>query len=152
MQSGDAVGALGQPQAHVRHVEQAGVVLGAKCEHAADRYVGQQAVVAEVVLDQVHREAVDAGGYRGVGGEHRAGPDRGECLVEVQVGAGDELVDAFKAEEAGVALVGVEDSGARMPGQLAEAADRAHAADAGQDLLADAVVLVAAVEPVGDAA
>jgi len=66
------------------------------------------------VLDQVDREAVDAGGDGGVRGEHRAGPDRGKCLVEVQVGAGDEFVDAFQAEETGVALVGVEDLGARM--------------------------------------
>jgi hypothetical protein len=46
----------------------------------------------------------------------------------------------------------LEDLGRRVPGHLAERAHRPHAADADQDLLADAVVLVAAVEPVGDAA
>ena len=43
-------------------------------------------------------------------------------------------------------------SGAGRPSDFGERADRAHPADAGQDLLLDPVFLVAAVEPVGDAA
>ena len=58
---------------------------------------------------------------------------------------GDQLADPLEAEEAGVALVGVEDVGLQ-----AERAQGAHAADAEHDLLAQAVVLVAAVEAVGD--
>ena len=49
-----------------------------------------------------------------------------------------------------MALVGVEDLGLRRAGQPAVGAHRPHAADAEQHLLAQAVVLVAAVEPVGD--
>ena len=49
-------------------------------------------------------------------------------------------------------LVRVEHLGLRVPGDRAVRADGAHAADADQDLLPDALVLVAAVEPVGDAA
>ena len=51
-----------------------------------------------------------------------------------------------------MALVHVEHLGRGQPFDGGERADRPHAADAGQDLLLDAVFLVAAVEPVGDAA
>ena len=57
----------------------------------------------------------------------------------------DQLADALEAEEAGVALVGVEH--VRLQ---AEGAERPHAADAEHDLLAQPVVLVAAVQAVGD--
>ena len=53
--------------------------------------------------------------------------------------------DALEAEEAGVALVGVEHLGVD-----AERVEGPHAADAEEDLLAQAVLGVAAVEPVGD--
>ena len=66
------------------------------------------------------------------------------AALERQPG-GDELADALEAEEAGVALVRVEHVGLE-----AEGAQGAHAADAEHDLLAQAVVLVAAVEAVGD--
>ena len=65
---------------------------------------------------------------------------------------GRQLADPLQAEEARVALVGVEHLGLRVPGDRAVRADGAHPADADEDLLADALVLVAAVEPVGDAA
>ena len=65
---------------------------------------------------------------------------------------GHVLTDPLDPEEPGVALVHVEDLGRRQPLDLGERADRAHTADARQDLLLDAVLLVAAVEPVGDAA
>ena len=56
-----------------------------------------------------------------------------------------ELADALERQEAGVALVGVEHLGFE-----AEGAQDAHAADAEDDLLAQAVLGVAAVEAVGD--
>ena len=58
---------------------------------------------------------------------------------------GDELADPFEAEEPGVALVAVEHLRVDPEG-----AQRPDAADAEDDLLAQAVVRVAAVEPVGD--
>ncbi len=61
--------------------------------------------------------------------------------------ADHELADALEPEEAGVALVGVEDLGVD-----AERVEGAHAADAQQDLLLEPVLGVAAVEPVGDGA
>ena len=76
----------------------------------------------------------------------------GQRGVEVQPAAVDELADALDAEEPGVALVHVEHLGRGQPLDLGERADRPHPADAGEDLLLDAVFLVAAVEPVGDAA
>ena len=63
-----------------------------------------------------------------------------------------ELADALEAEEAGVALVGVEHLGRRGAGEPAYGAQRADAADAEQHLLLQPVVAAAAVEPVGDLA
>ena len=57
----------------------------------------------------------------------------------------DERADALDREEGGVALVHVED--VRVD---AERLERAHAADAEQQLLADAVLAVAGVERVGE--
>ena len=57
----------------------------------------------------------------------------------------DPLADSFEPEESGVALVGVEHL--RMD---VECAQGAHASDAQDDLLAQPVLLVAAVEAVGD--
>ncbi len=57
--------------------------------------------------------------------------------------------DPLEAEEAGVALVGVEDLGGRVAGDAGVDAERAHAADAEKQLLAQAVLLLAAVQPVG---
>ena len=59
--------------------------------------------------------------------------------------AADQLADALQAEEPGVALVGVEHVGIDAQG-----AQGPHAADAEDDLLAQAVVLVAAVQAIGD--
>ena len=63
-----------------------------------------------------------------------------------------EFADAFDAEKSRVAFVHVEHLGRRQPLHLDERADRAHPADACQNLLLDPVFLVAAVEPVGDTA
>ncbi len=87
-----------------------------------------------------------------MGGEDRAGPHGGERLVEVEAGAGDEFADAFGAEEAGVSLVHVEDVGVGQAVDARVGAHGADTADAGEDLLLDPVVLVAAVEAVGDPA
>ncbi len=105
----------------------------------------------EVPLDQVTAEPVDAGGHRGVGGEHRAGPAQLQRLVEAEPLL-DVLADALQAEEAGVALVGVEHLGLGVPGHRAERPDRPDAADAEQQLLAQPVIAAAAVQPVGDLA
>ena len=79
-----------------------------------------------------------------MGGEHAAGPHRLDRHGERHAG-GHVLADPLEAEEPGVALVGVEDVGFD-----AERPQRPHATDAEHDLLAQPVVRVAAVEPVGD--
>jgi hypothetical protein len=63
-----------------------------------------------------------------------------------------QLTDALDALEAGVALVGVEHLRLRTIGEPAPGPGGLDAADAQQHLLPQPVVLVAAVEPVGDAA
>ncbi len=99
--------------------------------------------------DQVLAEPVDAGRDRGVGGEHGARADAGQRLVEAQP-LGGQLAHPLQAEEAGVALVGVEHLGRRRAGQPAVRPDRAHAADPGQHLLGHPVLAGPAVELVGD--
>ena len=99
---------------------------------------------AEVPLEQIAREPVDAGGHRCVRGEHAARPHRLDRLVEGEPVA-DPLTDPFEPEEAGVALVGVEHLRVDVEGP-----QRPHAADAEHDLLPETVLFVAAVEAVGD--
>ncbi len=164
VQGGDAVGALGQPQAHGGHVEEPGIpaapALGAEREHLVDRDAGQRRVAGEVPGDQVAVEAVDAGRHGGVGGEEGAGPDGLQGGGEVEAGGllpalparRDELPDPLDAEEAGVPLVGVEDLGGRVRGEPAVRAHGADAADAQQHLLEQPVLAAAAVEAVGHVA
>ncbi len=100
---------------------------------------------------QVAVEAVDSGGHGGVGGEHRPGAHGLQCGVEGDAPLA-QFPDAFQAEEARVALVGVEHLRFGVPGDAAVRAHRPHSADAQQHLLEQPVLAAAAVEPVGDLA
>ena len=150
MELGHRVGAAGEAQAHHRHVEAlVGLVAGPVPElHElveADAHLAGPR--AEVALDQLAREAVDAGRHGRVGGEDARGPHRLDGLAVGEARVLHELADPLEAEEPGVALVGVEHLGVD-----AERVEGAHAADAEEDLLAEAVLGLAAVEPVGDGA
>ena len=102
---------------------------------------GRRVVAAEVLRDEIDREAVDARGHGGVRGEHGARAADLERLVERHRRIlGDELADALEAEEAGVALVRVEDLGCRGAGDAAVGAQGANAADAEQHLLLQAML------------
>ena len=156
VQLGHAVGALRQPQAHHGHVEHervaVGVVLAAEVQDLGHRHVRSQPGVEEV-LDLRDFEAVDAGRDRGVGGEHGGRASGGQCLVPAQrLGGGHHFLDAFDAQEAGVALVGVEHLRRGAAGELLEGAQRLDAAHAQQEFLLEPVVAAAAVQAVGDAA
>jgi hypothetical protein len=80
-----------------------------------------------------------------VGGEDGPGPDRLDGRGRVQALLLDQAADALQAEEAGVALVGVEHLGLDPEGVQGP-----DPADAEQDLLAQAVLAAAAVQAVGD--
>ena len=156
MQLGDAVGPLGQPQAHHRHVEDARVaalvVLGAEREDPVDRHAGAGVVAAEVLRDQVAgKRSMPAGtGVWVVNTVPARTASRASSKVEPVVLG--QLADPLEAEEAGVALVGVEHLGRGCAGEPAVGAQRADAADAEQHLLQQPVLAAAAVEPVGDVA
>ena len=160
VQLGDAVGALGEAEAHHRHVEDAGlaavVVLGAEREHPVD---GDARASASC------RRSTAATSSRG----NRSMPAGTGVWVVKTVPAREtssavskssarpglvdgELADALDAEEARVALVGVEDLRRRGAGDARPDAQGAYAADAEEQLLAQPVLGVAAVEPVGDVA
>ena len=113
------------------------------------REIGVRRGVGEVPLHHLHREPVDAGGHRGVGGEHRAGPHHGQRGVEIQPASTSSRMRSTPRNPAWPSFMW-NTSGAGKPFDGGERADRPYAADAGQDLLLDAVLLVAAVEPVGD--
>jgi hypothetical protein len=147
VQPAHAVGSLGQAQAHDGHVE-GGVVavgLGPELHDLVDPQAGLDATGPEVALDERAREPVDAGGDRRVGGEDRAGPDRLDGGRAVEALLLDQAPDALQAEEAGVALVGVEHL--RLDAEGAQGPDPA---DPEQDLLAQPVLASAAVQAVGD--
>ncbi len=152
VQQGDAVGPLGEAQAHHGHVEQvglaAGVGLHAEPQDAVDLQVRQLRVRAEVPGDQFAVEAVDAGRHGRVRGEHGPGADRLQRRVEVEP-LGAQLRHPLQAEEAGVPLVGVEHLGRRVPGEPAVRADGADTSYAEEHLLEQPVLAAAAVEPVG---
>jgi hypothetical protein len=119
VQLADAVGALRQPQAHDRHVEHvrvaALVVLGAEGEDPLDRHAGPTALSPpKYCATSSTGEPVDAGRH-GVcvvktvpaRTASRASSKSGRVL--------DQLADPLQPEEAGVALVGVEDLGLGRP-------------------------------------
>ncbi|MNS67621.1 hypothetical protein D3C72_1008770 [compost metagenome] len=150
MERGHAVGLAAEAQRQDREAEERGAahgVLAGDREElvAADAHLRPEA--AEVLLHEREGEGVVAGGHGRVGGEDGVGGDRLEGLVEVQAVVLDHLADALEAQEGRVALVHV--PGGRLD---AEGAERAHAADAEDDLLGDAHVVVAAVELRAEAA
>ncbi len=100
----------------------------------------------QVMLDPIERERIVARGDGRVRREDGGGPHAGERFVEAHA-FGDVLVDALQDDEPGMALVQVP-HGRRD----AERADRAHAADAKNDLLLETGFAIAAVETRGEIA
>ena len=94
--------------------------------------------------DEVRVEPLVAGRDRGVDGEHAVAPDVGPGVVERHPGR-DVLAGALGEQERRVALVEVPDRR-----RQAEGADRAHAADAEDELLVEAHLATADVQDVGD--
>ncbi len=150
----DAVGALRQPEAHHRHVEDAGVspvvVLRAERQHLVHRHAGRRAVVAEVLLDQRPREPVDPRRDRRMRREDRRGASRLQGGREVDVAVRGELANPLHPEEAGMALVGVEHLRLRRARDPCVHPQRPHAAHPQQQLLAQPVLGRPAIQPVRD--
>ena len=92
-------------------------------------------------------EQVDAGRHGRVSSEDVAGAGGFQRFVEGELVLAHVDADLFQREERGMALIHVEDGGLQTHGF-----ERAHAADAEHDLLADARVVIAAVERIGDVA
>ena len=147
VQARHAVASLSEPHAHHCHVEQlVGGLVGPvpQFHQPLDRDPTRLGPVAEVPLDQLPGEPIDAGGHRSVGGEHRAGADRLERLVEAEAVELHATPDPLESEEAGMALVGVEHLDVDT-----QRIERPDPADAEEDLLAETVLHVAPVEAVG---
>ena len=116
--------------------------LAAELHEVLDRDAAVPRDAGEVPLDERQREPVDPGGYGRVGREDRPRRRRVARLREREPFGGDELADPLEDDEGGVPLVDVPDR-RRDP----EPPERAQPADAERDLLADAHLLVAGVEP-----
>jgi hypothetical protein len=139
---GHAVGIAREAQRQQRHVQQA-------VAETALLFKARGAVAAEDANGLLGGEAVVAGGNRGVGGEDALAAHH----IDVGFGGGAQRSAAqlpFKqrqGEQRGVAFVHVVDVD-----PVAEGVGHARAAHAEHDLLLQAVVGVAAVEMIGEAA
>ena len=104
----------------------------------------------EIALYQAAVKAVNPGGNRGVSGEQRTGAHRFDCGAQVQaLFAAHEFAQALYRHEAGVAFVAVVDLWGGCAGDAAKRTQGLYPAHAKQQFLLHAVVLGAAVKPVG---
>jgi hypothetical protein len=140
----DRVAAAGHLQGERGHVPAGLAGHARQVEEALALQVQLRPVRGEVLADHLLGEHVVAGLDGRVRGEHGALGDLGPRGVQ-RLAPRDLLAQQLEEQEGGVALVGVEDRGVH-----AERAQHAHAADAQDDLLAQAHGAVAAVEAVGD--
>ena len=144
VQLGDAVRIGGEPQRQRRQAEAGLVAEAAELEQRLAVETGLGRERADVAEDELLVEHLVAGRHGRVRREDRRGPDLLERLGRLEPLL-DEGADALDLEERGVALVQVE-HGRLDP----ERRQRPDAADPEQQLLADAVLAVAAVERVGE--
>ena len=109
------------------------------------------AVAVEVGFDQVRRESIVAGGDRGVGRERQLRGYLEGGLVERARGTRRQmLAGKLERQERRMAFVHVQDVGLGIRRQ--DGPQRAQTTDAEHDLLANAGVLIAAVQVAGDPA
>ena len=144
VQLADSVGVAGQFEGQHRHAEGfLGVlrVLAAKAEEFFAAQAEQTVVSAEVALQQVGGEMVDARLHRGIGGEDVAGADDLLGLAEPDAAFLHQEPNTFQGQEGGMPLVHV-----AHVGEDPQGAQGANAADPQQDLLQYAHLLIAAVE------
>ncbi len=126
------------------------MILGTDAPEAQELVLGQAQRAAQrfqVIVDQLGREAIVAGVDRRVRREHRALGDLLRARPEVRAGQLHQQARVLQRREGAVALVQVQAAPVDAGG-----AQRAHAADAQQQLLADADALVAEVQAGGELA
>ncbi|CAB4903145.1 unannotated protein [freshwater metagenome] len=146
----DAVGPAGGRQAERRHVER--LHRAVACQNAQlEQFVAVEIVRRgprfDVAGEQFAGEAIDAGGYRRVRGEQGDRADVFERCRDVLGPGATSTFDEFEHEQTGVAFVQVE-----ARGRDAEGFECPDAPDAEHQFLAQAVLLIAAIQTVGDGA
>ena len=147
VERGDGVDAARELEAEHGHAEGLAVVGGMFAAEAHEVFVGDAELIAqraEVFFDEVGTEAVVAGGNGRVGGEDDFAGNLAGGGVEVEPFFFHAGADGFEHGEAAVAFVEMQHAG-----RDAHGLERAEAADAEQQLLADAGARVAAVEARG---
>ncbi len=143
VQRAHAVDELRRAQRERGHIEQrsAAVVVFAQREEVLAVLADLAPRAGEIFLDEVEGERIVSGRHRRVGRKHRRALHFLERIVE-RAALLDHLADALQGDEGGVAFVQVPHRGRNAHGP-----QRAHAADAENDLLLDARFAIAAVEP-----
>ena len=144
VQVGDAVRRGGEPQREGRQPEAGLVAEAPELEQPLGVEAALGGEIADVADDELLVEDLVARRHRCVRREDGGAPDRLERVVGLGAGR-DERAQPLDLEEGGVPLVQVED--VRLD---PERRQRADAADAEQQLLADPMLAVAAVERVGE--
>ena len=144
MEVGDAVRRGGQPQREGRQPEAGLVAEAPQRKQALGIEAALGGEIADVADDELLVEDLVARRHGCVRREDGRAPDRLERVVGLRAGR-DERAQPLYLEEGGVPLVQVED--VRLD---PERRQRANAADAEQQLLADPMLAIAAVESVGE--
>ena len=147
MTARDAVAETRQPHSHDRHVEGSVGRFGGLVAQGHEIVETHSALFGpgtQVALHQRPGEAVDSGGHRCVGREHRVGTHRLHGLCEAQAVLHYERPDSLESHEPCMAFVGVEHIGCRS-----HRLESPNPADSEHQLLAESVLHVPAVEAVG---
>ena len=121
-----------------------GGMLAAKAHQVLVRDAQLLAQGPEVLFDQIGAEAIMAGGHRRMRGEDDFARNLLRGSVEVQAFFFHAVADGLEDREAAVAFVQMQNAG-----RDAHGLERAKAADAEQQLLADAGARIAAVKARG---
>ena len=147
MQRRDRVGAAGKQEAENGHTEWFMVILGmlaAKPHQPVLRNAQLVAQGAQVLLDQIAWEPVVTGGHRGVGGEDHFARNLMRSGVEIQAFFLHAIANRLQHRETAVPLIEVENTRSNAHGL-----EGAKAADAEEQLLANAGAPVSAIEARG---
>ncbi len=113
MQSGNGVGAAGQPQPQDGHAEVFIVIAGILAAQFHELFLGDTQSVAhgtQMLLHQLGVKAVVAGGHRGVSGENRFARNPADRMIEADALALHAVTNRFQHSESAVAFVQVQNT------------------------------------------
>ena len=147
------VGTFGQPETHVRHVEHRRICFATEVDDSLDGDPRQQHRLLprpEITPHQIRRKPVDPRRHRSMRGEHRPGPHRSQRGVEIEPPVRHQFPNALHTQEPRMPLVGVEHLRIRHTLRMRVRPHRPHPTHPGQNLRLDPMILIPAIQAVGD--